>query len=271
MGKWLKIGFLAALLVIAGFFFGVVCRQFGKAYGFLLAPSWDILELLLRILVAALSLTVCAGLVATLLRPLGVAWLAFALSAVAMLVGWEFSLISGILVLIYFLVGSIYASGVVRDMNRRITFSQSSARVGQGLLLAALALLASGSLYANYAVHVEREGFTVPRGYIEDLEQLVEGQVGGVVPELLREQVLGSFRESFENILQGYIEDLLKPYEGYIAAIVSFGVLLTLLPIMQLLSWVPALVLSVILFLFRALGITRLVYVATEVQKLVLA
>ena len=79
------------------------------------------------------------------------------------MIGWmEFSLISGILVLVYFLVGSLYAGGVARDMARRITFSESSARVGQGLFMMALALVVAGSIYAGYSAHIEREGFTDP-------------------------------------------------------------------------------------------------------------
>ncbi len=272
MVRWLKIGFLAALLIVAGFFFGVICRQLGQAYSLLLAPSWDLLTLLLKILGAALALAVCAGLVATLLRPIGLVWIAFLLSAVAMLIGWmEFSLISGILALVYLLVGSLYAGGVAREMARRIAFSESSARVGQGLFLTALALVVAGSIYASFAAHIEREGFTVPRSYIQELEQLLEGQVGGVIPEVVREDVLDSFRESFETTLDGYIEDLLKPYEDYIPVVIAFSILLTLLPIMRLVSWVSGLVLSVVFALFKALGFTRVVHETVEVQKLDLA
>ncbi len=269
MGRWLKIGFLAGLLIVAGFFFGVICRQVGQAYTMLLAPSWELLNLLLRFLGAALALAVCAGLVATLLRPLGYVWIAFALSAVALLIGWlEFSLISGILALVYFLVGSLYAGGVARDMARRISFSESSARVGQGLFLTALALVVAGSIYASFTAHIEREGFTVPRPYIEELEQLLEGQVGSVIPEVLREEVLESFRESFTTTLDGYVGGLLEPYEGYIPVIIAVLILLLLLPILRLLSWVSGLVLSIVFAVFRSLGITRVVHETVEVQKL---
>jgi len=270
MGIRLKIGFLAALLITAGFFFGLICRQVGQAYGLLLPSSQDLFALLLRFLVSALALTVCAGLAATLLRPLKMACLAFGLSAGAMLVGWEFSLVSGIMAMIYFLAASLYARGVARDMNHRITFSESSARVGQGMLLTALALVVSGSFYASYAAHIEREGFAVPREYIQEIEQLVEQQVGVVVPVLLREAVLSRFRESFETILGDYIEGLLKPYERYIPAALSFVVLIILLPILRLFSWVPAVVLSASHALLKALGITRLVHETVKVQRLVL-
>jgi len=270
MGIRLKIGFLASLLITAGFFFGLICRQVGQAYGLLLPSSQDLFALLLRFLVSALALTVCAGLAATLLRPLKMACLAFGLSAGAMLVGWEFSLVSGIMALIYFLAASLYARGVARDMNQRITFSESSARVGRGMLLTTLALVVSGSFYASYAAHIAREGFTVPREYIQDMGQLVEQQVGAGLPELLREVVLSRLRESFETILGEYIEGLLMPYERYIPAALSFAVLITLMPILRLLSWVPTVVLSAVHAVLKALGITRIVHETVKVQWLVL-
>jgi hypothetical protein len=91
-----------------------------------------------------------------------------------------------------------------------------------------------------------------------------------VVPELLREAVLSRFRESFETILGDYVEGLLMPYERYIPAALSFVVLITLLPILRLLSWAPALALYAVHALLKTLGITRLVDETVKVQRLVL-
>jgi hypothetical protein len=270
MGRWLKIGFIMGLLVLSGFFFGVVSGQVGQSYGVLLSLSSELLMLFLWFFVAALTLTACAGLVATLLRPMALVWIAFALSALAMLIGWEFSLVSGILALAYFLAGSIYANSVVREMNRRITYSERSAQAGQSLLLTALAVVVSGSLCVNYSAHIEREGFSLPERYVHEVEQLVEGPVGAVIPEALQESVLEQFRETFETILGDYINNLLEPYEGYIPLVLAFFVLLLLLPILRMLWWIPFLILSAIQILFRVLGFTHFVYKTTEVQRLVL-
>jgi hypothetical protein len=270
MNRWLKMGFIAGLLILAGYFMGVISREVGLAYTDLLSASSNLLSLFLKFLVTALSLTACAGLVATLLRPPAVGWMAFALSALAMLVGWGVSLVSGVLALIYFLAGSIYINSVVRDMNRRITYSEKSTQVGQSLLLTALALVVSGSLYVNYSMHIEKEGFSVPERYVQDVEQLVEGQVGEVIPEVVREPVLDRFRDTFQTILTDYFESLLEPYEGYIALIFGFIILLILLPVLRFFWWVPSLMQTVFQMLFRALGVTHFVYKTTEVQRLVL-
>lgn len=270
MSRWLKIGFIAGLLILAGYFMGVISRQVGLAYADLLAASSSLLSLFLKFFVTALALTAFAGLVATLLRPPALGWLAFALSAIAMLFGWGISLVSGVLTLIYFLAGSIYVNAVTRDMNRRITYSEKSTQIGQGLLLAALALVVSGSLYANYSMHIEREGFSVPERYVEEVEQLVEGQVGDAIPEIVREPVLNRFRETFQTILTDYFENLLEPYEGYIALGLGFIVLLILLPLLRLFWWVPSLLQTVIQVLFRSMGVTHFVYETKEVQRLVL-
>jgi hypothetical protein len=270
MSRWLKIGFIAGLLILAGYFMGVISRQVGLAYADLLSASSNLLSLFLKFVVTALALTACAGLVATLLRPPALGWMAFALSAVAMLLGWGISLVSGVLVLIYFLAGSIYVNSVIRDMNRRITYSEKSTQMGQGLLLTALALVVSGSLYANYSMHIEQEGFTVPERYVQEVEQLVEGQVGDVIPEIVREPVLDRFRDTFQTILTDYFDNLLEPYEGYIALALGFIVLLILLPVLRLFWWIPSLVQTLIQVLFRALGVTQYVYQTMEVQRLVL-
>lgn len=269
MSRWLKTGFVAGLLILSGLIFGMVSEQVGLSYSVLLSPSTDLLFLFLWFFAAALSLAAFAGLVATLLRPLALTWVAFALSALAMLIGWEFNLVSGILALVYFLAGSLYTNTVVREMNRRITYSEKSVQAGQGILFTALALVVSGSLYLNYSAHIEREGFSLPERYVQDVGELVEGQVGVVVPEAFREPVLERFRESFEMILGNYVESLLEPYEGYISLVLAFVVLLILLPMLRMFWWVPSLMLSVIHILFRTLGITHFVYKTTQVQRLV--
>jgi hypothetical protein len=67
-----------------------------------------------------------------------------------------------------------------------------------------------------------------------------------------------------------YVEGLLLPYARYIPAALSFAVLITLMPILRLFSWAPAVVLSAVHALLKAFGITRLVDETVKVQRLVL-
>lgn len=70
MSKWLKFAFFTALLIGAGYFFGIICKQIGQAYDLLLSPSEELLNLLLWLLLSMGGLAVTAGLVAIFLRPL---------------------------------------------------------------------------------------------------------------------------------------------------------------------------------------------------------
>ncbi len=270
MNKLMKIGFLIALLVAAGYFFGRICRLVGQDFGLFLAPGVELLMLLLWFFVATVALVVTSGLVAVLFRPPSMAFLAFCLSALAILVGWEFSWISGIMVAIYFLVSCVYADSVAKDMRERIKISENSSGVGQGALLIALVLVFCGSFYGGFSDQIKREGFTIPQQYIQTLEQQMEGPIGAVVPEIMRDQVLNSFRESFESILGGIIDDLLEPYEPYIPVVFALGILFTLSSLMRFLMWLPRFILVACFFVLKILRFTMIEYQTVEVERLVL-
>jgi hypothetical protein len=270
MNKLLKIGFLAALLFTAGFFFGRICREVGQTYGLFLAPGGELLMLLLRFFAASVALAVTAGLVAGLYRPLSMAFLAFALSAVAILVGWELSWISGIMVAIYLIASCIYAASVAKDMRERIKISDASPRVGQELLMMSFVLVFCGSFYGGFSDQIKREGFSLPHEYIMTLEQQIEGPIGAVIPEIMREQVLSNFRQNFETILGSFVDDLLEPYEPYIPVAFALMILLSLTTLLRFLSWLPMFILTGFYAVLRALRFTRVVYQTVEVEKLVL-
>jgi hypothetical protein len=105
MNKWLKMASLAALLIGTGYFFGTICRQIGLAYELILAPSRELINLLLQFLLALIAMGITAGLVATLLRPIWAGVFAFILSGLAILLGWQVTTGNSILlVLIYVLI-----------------------------------------------------------------------------------------------------------------------------------------------------------------------
>jgi hypothetical protein len=189
---------------------------------------------------------------------------------VAILLGWEIHWISVILVLIYLLASCAYTASVAKDMKERIKITTASSRVGQDLLLTALALVFCGSFYNGYSEQIEKEGFSLPTEYIQTLEQQIEGPIGAVIPEVMREQMLSGFRDKFEAILGDFVNDMLEPYEPYIPVAFAVGILLTLLTLLRFLSWLPMWILTILQALFRALGITRVVYETVEVERLVM-
>ena len=270
MSKWLKVTFFVLLLVGAGYFFGTVCKQIGQAYRLILSPSEELLSLLLWFLLALGAVAVIAGLVAALLRPLWVGIIAFALSGLAMLLGWQMTLGSGILILVYLLAASFYAVGVARELNERIRFSVRPIGEGQGMFLMALILVACGSLYLGCAAYIEQEGFSIPEFYIEMFMKPMEKQIEAQGPAGERQEALARFRKEFRRAVDEFFERTVKPYEQFIPLAVAASLFMPLVTISRLLAWVPTMFLSIVFPLLKALGVIKVVSETREVQTLVI-
>jgi len=270
MSKRLKTALFAALLVGAGFYFGTICKQIGHAYELILAPSEELLTLLLWFLLAAGAVTVSTGLVAALVRPVWVGFIAFALSGLALLLGWQVTMVSGLLVAVYLLAACVYAVGVTRELSERIRFSVRSISAGKSVLLMTLALVACGSLYLGYAAHVEKEGFSLPEVYIEAFIEQLEKQIEARVPPGEREEVVGEFREEFRGTIDEFVEETVKPYERLIPLGVAAGLFMPLVTATRLLAWVPTAILSLVFRLLMVSGVTKVISETREVEKLVL-
>jgi hypothetical protein len=270
MGKQLKTALIIVPLMGAGHFFGTICRRIGHAYGLLIAPSEDLLGLLLWFLLAVGALTVSAGLVAALVRPVWIGVAALALSGASMLVGWRVTVVSGILTVVYLLAGSVYLVEVAKELNERIRFSVRSFRAGRGALLLALVLAACGSLYISCAEHIEREGFSLPDLYIEAFVGQMEKRVVTEVPAEDRQQTVNEFREELRRTVDDFVEHRVKPYEEFIPLGVAAGTFMPLVTITNLLAWVPTAVLDLVFSLLTALGVTRVVCETQEVQRVVI-
>lgn len=270
MNKWLKVAVFGALLIGAGYFFGTICGQLGQTYKLILAPSGEILTPLFWFLLAWGAVMVTAGLVAALLRPVWVGLIAFALSALAMLLGWQVTMGSGILAFLYFLAAAVYARGVAGRLEERIKFSLRPLSEGQGTLLMALALVASGSLYLSYAAHIEREGFSIPGLFSEMVVGQMEKRIEAGVPAEARQEAVARLRGELSRAVDQSFAEAVKPYEGLIPIGLAAGSFVTLLTITRLLAWVPTLLLRIAFPLLRRLGVIQVVTETREVQRMTL-
>lgn len=268
--RYLKTILFAVLLIGSGYFFGTICERVEYAYTLILFPSRELVSLFLWFLLAAGVLLVSAGLVAALLRPVWIGVGAFALAGLAMLLGWRVTVVSSILVLLYFAAASLYVVGVVRGLNERIRFSVHPIGESQGMLLSALLLVACGSLYLGYAAQVEREGFSIPEYYLEMVRKPIEQRIEAEVPAEEREEAIATFREEFQGAIDAFSERTLKPYERFIPLGLAAAIFTSLMTITHLLAWVPTVVLRLVFPLLTALGVTEIVRETQEVQRLVI-
>jgi len=277
IGKLLKMALFTVLLIAASWFFGIWCGRFGQAYTLFFQPGREILKLVLWLLLAIVVVAVTAGLVAALLKPLWVALVAFALSALAMILGWQVGIGPALLGLLYFLTCLPYARGVTKELNERLRFSVEPVYRGLSILFMALALVACGSLYLGYAAHIEKEGFTLPPAFKEmmtkmtiiPMREAIEAQTDLSPQE--KERALAEMEEGLEEMWMEPLEEMIKPYERLIPVVVAIGTFMTLQTILGLLSWIPGLILAMIFPILEITGVTRVVRETREVERLTIA
>ncbi len=207
MHRELKSAAFAVLIIAASYYFGGVCERIGQGYDLILSPSREILGLAIRFFLALGAIAITAGLVAALVRPLWACFVVFALSALAMLLGWGLKTSSGILAAVYFIVSLIYVERIARELDDRLRFSVSPISQSQSILLATLVIVACGSFYFGYAAEVEREGFSIPPALVEMVVERMEKEVVKFLPADLGEAALTSIRDQFERVLLDEIEE----------------------------------------------------------------
>ena len=270
MSKWLKVTFFTVLLIGTGYLFGRVCIQVNSAYELIFLPSKELLNLLLKFLLAVGASMLASGLVAVLIRPLWIGYIAFTFSGISLLLSWQVSVATSILVLIYILSGIVYATGVARDLNERICFSIRSVGVGQSMLSMSLALIACGSLYLGYKEHINQVGFSIPEPFMDLFIGQIETQFEMGAPEEDSTEALTELKEDLKQRVEDMIYQKLEPYEEFIPLGVAAGVFMSLVTILGILMFFPNVILGLIFSFLKAVGFVRIVSKTQEIQSLVI-
>jgi hypothetical protein len=233
-----------------------------------LVLSMDAFYPFLWLLLALVLVAVAAGLVAALVRPLWVCFVAFALASLTVLLFWGLDLIALVLALLYLLAGLLYSRGVAKGLDERIRFSVRPMEERHTALAIVLVIAVCVLLYAGYAAQIEREGFETPSFVMDIAMEVAERQIDAI-PDLTpqqREQVLAEFQQLFEQ----QMEDTLTPYRKLIPAALALVLLGILTTIVRLFSWFPALILKGIFALLTACHVTSTVTETREVERLII-
>ena len=263
MGRIIKTTIFATLLIGSMVYFGFVCEWIGNIT---VSLSWDLLWLVLWLFLGLLLVAVTAGLVAALVRPLWLSIIVFALSALAMLIAWEFSLVSGILALVYIALTSFYAWQIKRELANRIKFSMGPISQNQSILLLVLLAVACTSLYFGFAAQMPEEGISIPPSVMEMIIDLVDGQLPPDMDPVERATILAEI----ENQLQLWVSTYIGPYQQYIPIAGAVAVFATLYTLTRLLSFIPTLLLRGIMPLLTVTGVIKRVPETVEAERLVL-
>jgi len=264
--KLVKTIIFIALLIAASCYLGNICHQIGQLGDTIFSPSMDTLYPFLWLLLALALVAITAGLVATLVRPLWMCFVAFTLSSLAVLFIWGINLISIVLAVIYLLAGLLYSQGVAKGLNERIKFSVHPIKDNQTILLIVLIIAACALFYSGYAAQIESEGFTTPPFVIDMVTGMAEGQIEGspgLTPQE-KEQAIAEFRQQFEQ----QVKDGIKPYQQFIPIGIAVILLSILMTILSLFSWLPILILRIIFAILAACHVTKEVTETQEVKRL---
>ena len=268
---WLvKVIVFGVLLTGAGAFFGLVLTRVGDGYVHLIPGTWGLwgaLRLGFWVLGALAAVAVTAGFVAVLIRPYWVAALCFFVSALALFLTWEISVVSLIVSIIFFIMGLIYLAGVRTEITHRIKFSIWQIRSSQTVLLVILVALACTSLYFGYAKKIDAEGFQLNDKAISGIINFTHDYIiDKVLPEedINKDQILLELGNYLRNDLQ---KDM-GPYQGYIPMGLSAIAFSVLMLATFILSWFPLLILSLIFFILLRLKLVKRKAHAIEVTRL---
>lgn len=264
--KLVKTIVFVVLLIAASAYLAYASVQVRQLGDTVFSPATDTLYPFIWLLLALLLVAITAGLVATLVRPLWICFMAFAVSSLALLFFWELSLITILLAVVYSLAGLLYSRGVAKGLNERIDFSVRPIRDNQTILLTVLIIGVCALLYFSYAAEIEREGFAAPSFVIDIATKIIERQVEGTrdLPPEERERVISEFRQKFKQELQ----EILKPYQHLIpigVAVILLGLLRT---VIGLFSWLPCLILRGIFAILTACHVTTVKTEMVEVRRL---
>jgi len=264
--KLVKTIIFVVLLVAASSYLGNVSRQIGQLGDAIFVFSMDTLYPFIWLLLALVLVAIAAGLVAALVRPLWICFIAFALASLAVLFIWGLNLIGIVLAVLYLLAGLLYSRGVAKELNERINFSVHPIKDNQTILVMVLIIAVCVLFYSGYAAQIEREGFTTPPFIINIGMGIAEGQIEAS-PDLTpqeKEQAIVEFRQQFEQ----QMEDTIKPYQRFIPIGVALILLGLLTTIVGLFSWLPTLILKGIFAILTACHVTSVVTETKEVNML---
>jgi membrane protein implicated in regulation of membrane protease activity len=264
--KLVKTIIFVALLVAASIYLGNVGRQIGQLGDAIFVLSIDTWYPFIWLLLALVLVAISAGLVAALVRPLWICFIAFALGSLALLLIWGLNMLGIVLAVLYLLAGLLYCRGVANGLNERIKFSVGPIKDNQNVLAIVMIIAACALFYFGYAAQIEREGFTTPPFIIDMPTRIVEEQIEripGLTPQE-KERAIAEFRQSFEQ----HVTHLIKPYQKFIPAGVALMLLGLLTTVVGLFSWLPTLILKAIFAILTACHVTSVVTEMQEVKRL---
>jgi len=270
-----KIVVFLLMLIGAHVLFGVACSKVQSQYDALFTQGKPLLNLALWVFGSILFLALTGGLVAALVRPFWVITLGYFLSALAMFLMWKIGIITAVASLIYFLIAIRFSITVVDEIKVRLSFSVKPIQQEQKLLLFGLALMIGAGFALGYQEAARRSGALIPPAY---KQKIIDPITRAVQEQLEKQSGLGPVEKAMalQQMQQGVekfwaeADKMLEPYASYLPLVIGALLVWLLETLLGLIAWIPPLLLSGIIPLLKAIGVTHEVVETKEARRLVL-
>lgn len=269
MDKRIKFIIVAGLHVLSGTYLGVICKEAQNTAPMLMNPTSELLTVGIKMLIAVGGVILTSGLVAIIIQPFYAQAAVFILHGAAVLLTWkEFSLIGLIFTIVYVLMGIRFTFSVQQRMKDRIRVSLQPVSESRMIVLIGLVLIICSSLYLGIKAEVDAHGFHLPEGLLMAfIEPFKEGAMAGQSQEQ-REQAEAQFEEEFSKAMQQMQRETLKPIEAYIPILIPVMLFFLLETVINLLSFIPMLLLDVIFRLLKMAHFVKIEKISGEIEKL---
>jgi len=234
-------------------------------------PFHELEQLLLWLLAALLCMAVAGGLVSVLLRPWQLASVAFALSGLALLLGWGLHWRYAGLSLLYVLASMASTVWTQDELAQRVSFSVRPMAENWRWVTLTLILLAVGSFYFGFADHVRDQGLSAPEETVNELTGDIAGEIVDKTPLAQLGVVRKAAVEQVQQVLLGRLRALIAQVEHYVPPVAAVVLFLFLTLVTGLLWWVPMPILWATFALLVALHFAEVATETLEVKRLVLS
>ena len=275
MSSLLKITVFILMLLGAQVLFGMTLNRVQSHYEDLFPPGMTSLNLVIWVVGSILLSALIGGLVVALVRPLWIIALGFFLSSLAMLLAWGTNIYSALASLIYFLIVIRFSRTVVDEIKVRLNFTVNPIQQEQKLLLFGLALMIGAGFALGYQDAARRSGELIPPAYKQNITDSITRTVQA---QLEKQSGLGQVENAMalQGMQQGVeklwaqADKLLEPYASYLPFVIGALVVWRLKTLLDFIAWIPPLLLSRIIPLLKAIGVTHEVVETKEARRLVL-
>ena len=270
-----KIVVLLLVLIGAHVLFGVACSKVQSQYEALFTQGKPLLNLAMWAFGSILLVALTGGLVAALVRPVWIIALGYFLSALAMFLMWKIGIITVVASLIYFSIAIGFSITVVDEIKARLSFSVRPIQQEQKFLLFGLVLMIGVSFALGYQEAIRRSGALIPPAYKQVVSDMITRTL---VAQIEKQTAIGPAEKAMalQQLQQGLekfwveIERAIQPYAPYLPFVIGALVFWLLETLLGFVAWIPPLLLSGIIPLLKAIGVTHEVAETKEALRLVL-